>query len=119
VIAPRGETIETVGGISRVRQEQNPRPLVHQLSWLAALWLGGVATVAIVAFGWRLWTAPKCRRQDHRRSARVQKTASIAASWRTRRHRSLATAAMLRFDGSMIWQIAIDNCRTAEWECFS
>jgi hypothetical protein len=48
-----------VGGISRVRREQNPRPLVHRLLWFAVLWLGGVVTVAIAAFTWRLWTAPK------------------------------------------------------------
>jgi len=27
--------------------------------WFAALWLGGVGTVSIVAFGLRLWIAPK------------------------------------------------------------
>jgi hypothetical protein len=39
--------------------EQNPRPLTHRLLWFLALWLGGVATVAIVAYGLRLWIAPK------------------------------------------------------------
>jgi hypothetical protein len=37
----------------------NPRPLAQRLLWFAALWLGGVGTVAIVAFGLRLWIAPK------------------------------------------------------------
>jgi hypothetical protein len=39
--------------------EQNPRPLVQRLLWFAVLWLGGVGTVSIVAFGLRLWIAPK------------------------------------------------------------
>jgi hypothetical protein len=34
-------------------------PLWQRLLWFAALWLGGVATVAIVAYGVRLWIAPK------------------------------------------------------------
>jgi hypothetical protein len=40
-------------------QEQNPRPLTQRLLWFAALWLAGVITVAIVAYGLRLWIAPK------------------------------------------------------------
>jgi hypothetical protein len=39
--------------------EQHPRPLAQRLLWFAALWLGGVATVAAVAYGLRLWIAPK------------------------------------------------------------
>ena len=39
--------------------EQNPRPLAQRLLWFAALWLGGVATVAVVAYGLRLWIATK------------------------------------------------------------
>jgi hypothetical protein len=37
----------------------NPRPLAQRLLWFIALWLGGVGTVSIVAFGLRLWIAPK------------------------------------------------------------
>ena len=36
-----------------------PRPLVQRLLWFAALWLGGVGTVALISFGLRLWIAPK------------------------------------------------------------
>jgi hypothetical protein len=39
--------------------EQKPRPLAHRLAWFVALWLGGVGTVAIIAYGLRLWIAPK------------------------------------------------------------
>ena len=39
--------------------EQNPRPLAQRLLWFAALWLGGVGTVAVVAFGLRLWLMPR------------------------------------------------------------
>ena len=42
-----------------MRDVQNPRPLGQRLLWFAALWLGGVGTVAIVAFGLRLWLGPK------------------------------------------------------------
>ena len=35
------------------------RPLAQRLLWFAALWLGGVGTVAIVAYGLRLWLAGK------------------------------------------------------------
>ncbi len=34
------------------------RPLVQKLAWFIALWLLGVGTVAIVAYGLRLWIAP-------------------------------------------------------------
>jgi hypothetical protein len=39
--------------------EQNPQPLAQRLLWFAALWLGGVGTVAVVAYGLRLWIATK------------------------------------------------------------
>ena len=39
--------------------EQNPRPLAQRLLWFVALWLGGVGSVAIVAYGLRLWIARK------------------------------------------------------------
>jgi hypothetical protein len=39
--------------------QQKLRPLAERLLWLAALWLGGVGTVAIVAYGLRLWLAAK------------------------------------------------------------
>ena len=35
------------------------RSLAQRLLWFAALWLGGVGSVAIVAYGLRLWIAPK------------------------------------------------------------
>ncbi|WGS20478.1 MULTISPECIES: DUF2474 domain-containing protein [unclassified Bradyrhizobium] len=35
-----------------------PRPLGQRLLWFAALWLGGVGTVALVSFALRLWIAP-------------------------------------------------------------
>jgi hypothetical protein len=39
--------------------EQKPRPISQRLLWFAALWLGGVSTVGVIAFGLRLWLAPK------------------------------------------------------------
>ena len=39
--------------------DPTPRTLATRLLWFAALWLGGVGTVSIVAFGLRLWIAPK------------------------------------------------------------
>jgi hypothetical protein len=39
--------------------EPASRTLLQRLIWFAALWLAGVGTVAIVAFGLRLWLAPK------------------------------------------------------------
>jgi hypothetical protein len=42
-----------------MRQEPNQRPLAQRLLWFAALWLSGVGSVAIVAYGLRLWIAPK------------------------------------------------------------
>ena len=38
--------------------EQKPLPLAQRLLWFAALWLGGVGTVAVVALALRLWIAP-------------------------------------------------------------
>jgi hypothetical protein len=35
------------------------RGKVRRLLWFAALWLGGVGTVALISFGLRLWIAPK------------------------------------------------------------
>jgi hypothetical protein len=40
-------------------REEKPRPLTQRLLWFAALWLGGVGTVALISFGLRLWIAPK------------------------------------------------------------
>jgi hypothetical protein len=37
---------------------QNKRPLAQRLLWFAALWLGGVGALTIVAYGLRLWIAP-------------------------------------------------------------
>ena len=39
--------------------QQKLRPLAQRLLWFAGLWLGGVGTVAIVAYGLRLWLAAK------------------------------------------------------------
>jgi hypothetical protein len=45
------------------RQETPPRQestsLAQRLLWFLVLWLGGVGTVALIAFGLRLWLAPK------------------------------------------------------------
>ncbi|MEZ5821918.1 MAG: DUF2474 domain-containing protein [Bradyrhizobium sp.] len=35
------------------------RPLAHRLLWFAALWLGGVGTVALVSLALKLWIASK------------------------------------------------------------
>jgi len=35
------------------------RPLAQRLLWFAALWMGGVGTVALVSWVLRLWIAPK------------------------------------------------------------
>ena len=40
-------------------RQQKLQPLAQRLLWFAALWLGGVGTVAIVAYGLRLWLAVK------------------------------------------------------------
>jgi hypothetical protein len=39
--------------------EQKPPPLAQRLMWFVVLWLAGVGTVAIVAYGLRLWIAVK------------------------------------------------------------
>lgn len=39
-------------------RHDNPAPLTQRLLWFVALWLGGVGTVALVAYGLRLWIAP-------------------------------------------------------------
>jgi len=39
--------------------QQKPQPLAQRLLWFAALWFGSVGTVAIVAYGLRLWLAAK------------------------------------------------------------
>jgi hypothetical protein len=39
--------------------QPHPRPLAQRLLWFVILWLGGVGTVSILAFGLRLWIAPK------------------------------------------------------------
>jgi hypothetical protein len=38
---------------------RNLRPLGQRLLWFAALWLGGVGTVALIWLALRLWIAPK------------------------------------------------------------
>jgi hypothetical protein len=42
-----------------MRPEPNLRPLSQRLLWFAVLWLGGIGTVAIMAYVLRLWIAPK------------------------------------------------------------
>ena len=37
----------------------SPPPLVQRLLWFAALWLGGVGTVALISLALRFWIAPK------------------------------------------------------------
>jgi hypothetical protein len=37
--------------------EKIQRPLTQRLLWFAALWLGGVGSVAVIAYGLRLWLA--------------------------------------------------------------
>ncbi|MBV9559979.1 MAG: DUF2474 domain-containing protein [Bradyrhizobium sp.] len=39
--------------------QETPRPLARRLLWFAALWLAGVASIAVVAFGLHLWLAPR------------------------------------------------------------
>jgi len=40
-------------------RRQDLRPLTQRLVWFAALWLGGVGSVAVLSLGLRLWLAPK------------------------------------------------------------
>jgi hypothetical protein len=35
-----------------------PRSLARRLLWFVALWLGGVGSLGLIAFGLRLWLAP-------------------------------------------------------------
>jgi hypothetical protein len=37
---------------------EHPRPLAQRLLWFVALWAGGVAAVATISYGLRLWIAP-------------------------------------------------------------
>ena len=39
--------------------ESRRRPLSQRLAWFAALWLGGVGSVALLSFVLRLWLSPK------------------------------------------------------------
>jgi hypothetical protein len=39
--------------------ESRQRPLSQRLVWFAALWLGGVGSVALLSFALRLWLSPK------------------------------------------------------------
>jgi hypothetical protein len=39
--------------------QETPKPLAQRLLWFVALWLSGVASVAIVSFGLHLWLAPR------------------------------------------------------------
>ncbi|WP_375412180.1 DUF2474 domain-containing protein [uncultured Bradyrhizobium sp.] len=39
--------------------QRKPAPLMRRLLWFGALWLGGVGTLTIVAYGLKLWIAPK------------------------------------------------------------
>ena len=39
-------------------QDKPKPPLAQRLLWFAALWLGGVASVAVISFGLHLWLAP-------------------------------------------------------------
>src|SRR5207245_4346360 len=52
----QGETRER---LSLMASEAGPRPLIQRLLWFAALWLMGGGSVAIVAYGLRLWLAPR------------------------------------------------------------
>jgi hypothetical protein len=44
---------------SQETSQETTRPLAQRLLWFAALWLGGVGTLAVIAFGLKLWLAPK------------------------------------------------------------
>jgi hypothetical protein len=39
-------------------EQRKLRPLAQRLLWFAALWLGGVGTVAILSYGFHLWLSP-------------------------------------------------------------
>jgi hypothetical protein len=38
---------------------ETPPPLAQRLLWFVVLWLAGVGSLGLVAFGLRLWLAPK------------------------------------------------------------
>ncbi|MBQ5946137.1 DUF2474 domain-containing protein [Massilia sp. ST3] len=38
----------------KLRNRPSPREWLRRLAWMAALWLGGVATLALVAYALRL-----------------------------------------------------------------
>jgi hypothetical protein len=42
----------------RQTSHDRPPPLARRLLWFVLLWLGGVGSLALVAFGLRLWLAP-------------------------------------------------------------
>ena len=39
--------------------EPRQPPMLQRLFWFAALWLGGVGSVALLSFVLRLWLSPK------------------------------------------------------------
>ena len=39
--------------------QQKARLLARRLLWFAALWLGGVVTVAVISLGLKLWLVPE------------------------------------------------------------
>jgi hypothetical protein len=41
-----------------MQPDRNLRPLAQRLLWFAALWLGGVGTVALISLALRFWIAP-------------------------------------------------------------
>jgi len=45
--------------LSLMPPNRNPRPLAQRLLWFAALWLGGVGTVALISLALRFWIAAK------------------------------------------------------------
>jgi len=44
---------------SQDTSSETAQPLAKRLLWFAALWLAGVGSLGLVAFGLRLWLAPK------------------------------------------------------------
>jgi hypothetical protein len=36
-----------------------PQPLARRLLWFVTLWLAGVGSLGVVAFGLKLWLTPK------------------------------------------------------------
>jgi hypothetical protein len=39
--------------------DRNPRQLAQRLLWFAALWLGGVGAVGLIALALQFWIAPR------------------------------------------------------------